>query len=236
MNLATPADRLFLPSLPHYHFGRLELSSPDGKQTRHKLRGHVILDTPFQGPRRFQRAAGDALCKRRQSWIDECGQNLDEIQVAQSDCRVCLDWARELWFQGSMHSAVAIFYHKRKVLSIGRRNDHGDLGFPGGKLNDGETPLDAVVREVREETGIVVEECVPIMDAPAAINDAWSMAELYEGRHARLTRAYMVTKWQGIPGPLEGMPVKWVPAARMLSTRNSFSGYNHVAFRMAGVR
>jgi 8-oxo-dGTP diphosphatase len=135
-----------------------------------------------------------------------------------------------------MHSAIAIFYRDNQVLSIGRRNDHDDLGFPGGKLNEGETPLAAVMREVREETGVEVDECVPIMDAPPGISDDWSMERLYDERHTRLTRAYLVTRWRGEPQSLEGMPVNWVTATRMLSSRNSFSEYNRIAFRMAGVQ
>ena len=55
-----------------------------------------------------------------------------------------------------MEAAVGILLEGDRLL-MGRRPEHGLLGglweFPGGKLEDGETPERAVVREFREETG-----------------------------------------------------------------------------------
>ena len=45
-----------------------------------------------------------------------------------------------------------------KTLCISRRNDTTQWGLPGGKVDPGETPLHAVVRETFEETGIVLKE------------------------------------------------------------------------------
>ena len=52
---------------------------------------------------------------------------------------------------------VAAFNSDRQVLLLKRPdNVHqgGFWSFPGGKVNEGETPLDAAVREFREETGL----------------------------------------------------------------------------------
>lgn len=40
-----------------------------------------------------------------------------------------------------------------KVLAVHRRNDPNDFGFCGGKIDEGELPLDAMIRECMEETG-----------------------------------------------------------------------------------
>ncbi len=60
--------------------------------------------------------------------------------------------------------ALAIFYRFRdsglEVWTQRRTDDgiyHGLLEFPGGKIEEGETPLAAAVREVQEEVGIHVD-------------------------------------------------------------------------------
>lgn len=60
--------------------------------------------------------------------------------------------------------ALAIFYkffdEKLHVWTQIRLDDgdyHGLLEFPGGKIEENESPLDAVVREVHEEVGIMLD-------------------------------------------------------------------------------
>ena len=49
-----------------------------------------------------------------------------------------------------------IFNEKGEVL-LQRRGDSNTWGFPGGAVEIGETPQQAAVREVKEETGLDVE-------------------------------------------------------------------------------
>lgn len=44
-----------------------------------------------------------------------------------------------------------------RVLLCQQRNGHRAWGLPGGRIRPGESPLSAVVRDVREETGMEVE-------------------------------------------------------------------------------
>ena len=56
--------------------------------------------------------------------------------------------------------ASAIITHNGKVLLVRRRVKEGGLSwqFPGGQIEEGESAGEAAVREVREETGLVVAE------------------------------------------------------------------------------
>ena len=52
---------------------------------------------------------------------------------------------------------AAIFDHSRQKLLLTRREDNGRWCAPGGAMDPGESASEACVREVLEETGLVVE-------------------------------------------------------------------------------
>ncbi|SFE65729.1 NUDIX hydrolase [Roseivivax sediminis] len=56
-----------------------------------------------------------------------------------------------------IRAALAVVIRESRTLLVRRRNkpDAGLWGFPGGKLEPGESVEDAAVRELQEETGLV---------------------------------------------------------------------------------
>jgi 8-oxo-dGTP pyrophosphatase MutT (NUDIX family) len=51
--------------------------------------------------------------------------------------------------------------NKGRIL-LGKRNDNKRWTLPGGHIGQNETPLEAIKREVQEETNIAIEDFVPI--------------------------------------------------------------------------
>ncbi|MGJ8582823.1 MAG: 8-oxo-dGTP diphosphatase MutT [Marinosulfonomonas sp.] len=103
-------------------------------------------------------------------------------------------------------SAVALIDRDGRVLLAQRPAGKSMAGlweFPGGKVEPGETPELALIRELQEEIGIDTwESCL----APLTF-----ASHSYEDFHL-LMPVFACRKWQGIPAAKEGQTLAWVHA------------------------
>ena len=78
--------------------------------------------------------------------------------------------------------------------------------FPGGKVMDGERPEETLIRELKEELGIVVKEAclAPLTFASHTYDDFHLVMPLYVCR-----------RWDGIASALEGQKLAWVRPNRL---------------------
>lgn len=105
--------------------------------------------------------------------------------------------------------AVALVDAEGRVLVQRRPPGKAMAGlweFPGGKIEPGETPEAALVRELEEELGIGVA-------AGDLMPAAFASAPL-AGRHLLLL-LYLCRGWSGTPHPLHAEELLWCPPAAL---------------------
>lgn len=100
--------------------------------------------------------------------------------------------------------AAGILWRNGRLLAARRPEGKPLAGyweFPGGKAERGESPADALVRELAEELGVRVRQA-----------RFWRAAEhAYPGRGLRVRLHFFhVTEFSGEPRPREGQRLVWV--------------------------
>ena len=78
--------------------------------------------------------------------------------------------------------------------------------FPGGKVESGERPEDSLIRELKEELGIVVRE--------ACLAPLTFASHAYPEFHL-LMPLYVCRRWDGTVTPREGQHLAWVRPNRL---------------------
>lgn len=137
-----------------------------------------------------------------------CASPIDEPDVESgSTCGNC----GASWYRNPSPTAGAAIVRDGKVLVTVRARDpfKGKIDVPGGFLNPGESALEGLRREIREELGVEIdvamEDCLQAEPHRYGEDGTWTLAL---GFHARLTR--------GEPEAADDViALKWVDAAEL---------------------
>jgi len=114
--------------------------------------------------------------------------------------------------------AVCLFIQDEdgKILGVARRNEHEKFGLPGGKVDGRETHTNAAIRELEEETSVIVFpwDMYPVFT---------SICHGDDGNDFMCT-TFFVERWWGEPKQGDAGPVKWLDPEVILS--GPFGKYN----------
>ena len=101
-------------------------------------------------------------------------------------------------------AACALIDADGRILMSQRPEGKAHAGlweFPGGKLEAGERPEDAIVRELREELG--VEPCKQCLQPFSFVSHSYPDFDL-------LMPLYLCRQWDGFARPQEKQNIRWV--------------------------
>lgn len=119
---------------------------------------------------------------------------------------------------------VFIMNDKGQLLSVSRKDDPADIGLPGGKVDAGETPLEAALRELFEETGHRADPRFAQLIYHAETDG--QLAVTYQIPFSAIKKA---------KEPTEAGVVSW-QSPDVLATGKTFGNYNRGLFKTIGLK
>lgn len=115
-------------------------------------------------------------------------------------------------------AAVMLVIKDGLILSVSRKNNTFLFGLVGGKVDEGETPEQAAIRECFEETGVKVKTCVQLYKrvVPAISADGLDFS----------TYCFYAIEWEGSPQQQEEGIIAWLSAEELTTDKGAFPDYN----------
>ena len=107
-----------------------------------------------------------------------------------------------------LHVAVGVVQNASGEVLLARRAEHRHQGglweFPGGKIEPGESPTQALARELHEELGIDIDSPEPLIRIPYRYPE-----------HTVLLDVWQIKAFSGEPHGREGQPLCWVAVSKL---------------------
>ena len=104
----------------------------------------------------------------------------------------------------TVHVAVAVIENASGEILISKRLDHLHMGgfweFPGGKVEEGETVLQALQREILEEVALNIHAAQPLLQIPFQYPEKRVLLDVWH-----------VKSFSGVAQSCEGQKILWTP-------------------------
>lgn len=125
--------------------------------------------------------------------------------------------------EADVSQAAAVIVVKDGYFLVGDRKDTFEMCGPGGHIEYGETPIQAAIREAREEFNII----------PTSLKPLFKLDDLGE-KYAYPVNIYLCTEFEGFPATdeVEMTNCRWLDAEQILSNETVFEPFRKSIVRL----
>jgi len=148
--------------------------------------------------------------------------NGEDVEIRHSTNNVIEDEEQreELDMQDKKRAACCLIIRPDgKILAVSRRDDPTAMGLPGGKVDPGESTMDAAARELQEETGLTATSLNQVFE--------WEDSNNY-------INTTFACEVDGEFGTDEEGVIKWVSPETLVA--GPFGDYNERLFQHQGIK